>query len=299
MHLLFLYPVSSRSDLLGIKSNVLFTDGWVGLLPIFSGFHGNCELKIGSFVWWNTRASLLYWVGAFCAKYWLQTEIVRILGFNGPLKILRICNLGRSSDYCDRRQGLRTAGSDIDQDQNWGQGVSVDARRSWVVRRTLWVTMGLMDGRRQHRAKLSIVKLQPPNGCLLQKRSSLHGMELVECESQAVASLCESLSPSKEIIRRLVYPRHDFEEACVFWLSLIETVGSEHPWMVCQHWVQWPRDQDGQFLIFELEMQVLRREDCSTSTAVKSSHHTWWHNCCRCLPPNGEPPCWCCSAHRF
>jgi hypothetical protein len=44
-----------------------------------------------------------------------------------------------------------------------------------------------------------------------------------------VASLCESLSPSKEIIRRLVYPRHDFEEACVFWLSLIETVGSEHP----------------------------------------------------------------------
>jgi hypothetical protein len=89
--------------------------------------------------------------------------------------------------------------------------------------------MGLMDGRRQHRAKLSIVKLQPPNGCLLQKRSSLHGMELVECESQAVASLCESLSPSKEIIRRLVYPRHDFEEACVFWLSLIETVGSEHP----------------------------------------------------------------------
>jgi hypothetical protein len=89
--------------------------------------------------------------------------------------------------------------------------------------------MGLMDGHRQHRAKLSIVKLQPPSGCLLQKRSSLHGMELVEGESQAVASLCESLSPSKKILRRLVYPRHDFEEACVFWLSSIETVGSEHP----------------------------------------------------------------------
>jgi len=50
--------------------------------------------------------------------------------------------------------------------------------------------MGLMGGHRQHRAKLSIVKLQPPSGCLLQKRSSLHGMVLVECESQAVASLC-------------------------------------------------------------------------------------------------------------
>jgi hypothetical protein len=50
---------------------------------------------------------------------------------------------------------------------------------------------------------------------------------------------------SKKILRRLGYPRHDFEEACVFWLSLIETVGSEHPWMACQHWVQWPRDQDG------------------------------------------------------
>jgi hypothetical protein len=36
---------------LGIKSDVLFADGWVVLLPIFSGFHGNCELKIGSFVW--------------------------------------------------------------------------------------------------------------------------------------------------------------------------------------------------------------------------------------------------------
>jgi hypothetical protein len=88
--------------------------------------------------------------------------------------------------------------------------------------------MGLMDGHRQHRAKLSIVKLQHPSGCLLQKRSSLHGMELVECESQAVASPCEFLSPNK-ILRRLVYPGHDFEEACVFWLSLIETVGSEHP----------------------------------------------------------------------
>jgi hypothetical protein len=45
MHLLFLYLVSSSSDLLGIKSDVLFADGWVVLLPIFSGFHGNCELK--------------------------------------------------------------------------------------------------------------------------------------------------------------------------------------------------------------------------------------------------------------
>lgn len=89
--------------------------------------------------------------------------------------------------------------------------------------------MGLMGGHRQHRAKLSIVKLQPPSGCLLQKRNSPHGMELVECESQAVASLCESLSPSKKILRRLVYPRNGFEDACVFWLSLIETVGSEHP----------------------------------------------------------------------